>query len=77
MAKLNTAARSRLAGSTFIFPAKRSFPIPDEAHARAALRERKFAPNPAKVVAVVKRRFPGVGKSLLASGIKKTKRTTK
>lgn len=77
MAKLNAAARSKLAGSDFVFPKSRKFPIKDKKHAEDALRERKFAPSPAKVVAVVKRRFPGVGKSLLASGIKKTKRTTK
>lgn len=48
-----------------------SFPIPDKVHAEQALRERKFAKDPAAIVAAVKRRFPSVGGSLLASGLKK------
>lgn len=71
MAILTASARSRLKSSDFIFPKKRSFPDEDRAHARAALRERKFSPNPAKVVRAVKRKFPGLGKTLLATGIKK------
>jgi hypothetical protein len=70
MAKLNTAARSKLAGSVFAGP-NRSFPIPDKSHAEDALRERKFASNPSAIVAKVKAKFPGVGKSLLSKGTKK------
>lgn len=70
MAKLHAAARSKLAGSDFAGP-HRSFPIEDKTHAEQALRERKFAPNPSAIVAKVKRKFPGIGKSLLASGMKK------
>jgi hypothetical protein len=70
MAKLKAATRSKLAGSQFAGPG-RSFPIPDKSHAEDALRERKFAANPAAIVAKVKAKFPGVGKSLLSSGMKK------
>lgn len=73
MAKLTAAAKSKLASSDFVFPKKRAFPIKDKSHAEDALRERKFAPNPAKVVRDVKRKFPGLGKTLLASGIHKKK----
>lgn len=48
-----------------------SFPIPDRKHAVQALRERKFAKDPSEIVRNVKKRFPGVGGSLLAVGIKK------
>lgn len=48
-----------------------SFPIPDRSHAVDALRERKFAKNPAAIVAKVKKLFPGVGRSLLATGMSK------
>ena len=47
-----------------------SFPIPDKRHAIQALRERKFAKNPAAIVRNVKKRFPGVGGSLLEHGLK-------
>ena len=50
-----------------------SFPIPDKSHAEDALRERKFAKDPAAIVAAVKRRFPSVGGSLLSSGLGKKK----
>lgn len=48
-----------------------SFPIPDRSHAIDALRERKFAKNPSAIVAKVKKLFPGVGKSLLSTGLSK------
>lgn len=48
-----------------------SFPIPDRSHAVDALRERKFAKDPAAIVRKVKKLFPGVGKSLLSTGIQK------
>jgi len=43
---------------------KGSFPIPDKTHAVQALRERKFAANPAGIVAKVKAKFPDVGKDV-------------
>jgi hypothetical protein len=43
---------------------KGSFPIPDKTHAVQALRERKFAANPAVIVAKVKAKFPDVGKKV-------------
>lgn len=48
-----------------------SFPIPDRSHAIDALRERKFAKDPSAIVAKVKKLFPGVGKSLLSTGLSK------
>lgn len=48
-----------------------SFPIPDKKHAILALQMRKFAANPSSVVAKVKAKFPDVGGSLLAKGLKK------
>jgi hypothetical protein len=67
MAKLNAAQRK---AAPHAGPGN-SFPIPDKSHAEDALRERKFAKNPAAIVAAVKRRFPGVGKSLLETGVRK------
>ena len=43
---------------------KGSFPIPDKTHAVQALRERKFAANPAGIMAKVKAKFPDVGKKV-------------
>jgi hypothetical protein len=37
MSKLTTAQRDKLASGSFVFPAKRAYPIPDASHARAAL----------------------------------------
>lgn len=48
-----------------------SFPIPDKRHAVQALRERKFAKDPAEIVRKVKKLFPGVGRSLLSTGLSK------
>lgn len=47
-----------------------SFPIPDVEHARLALQMRSHAKDPAEIVRRVKAKFPGVGKSLLATGLK-------
>jgi hypothetical protein len=60
MAKLTAAERKAApkAGP------KGSFPIPDKSHAVQALREKKFAANPSAIVAKVKAKFPGVGKSI-------------
>jgi hypothetical protein len=67
MAKLDAAQRK---AAPHAGPGN-SFPIPDKSHAEDALRERKFAKNPAAIVAAVKKRFPSVGKSLLATGLSK------
>ncbi len=37
MSKLTAKKRNRLKKSTFALPSKRKYPIPDKAHARAAL----------------------------------------
>jgi hypothetical protein len=60
MAKLTAAQRKSApkAGP------KGSFPIPDKSHAVQALREKKFAPNPAAIVAKVHAKFPNVGKKV-------------
>jgi hypothetical protein len=67
MSKLNAAERKAAphAGPNG------SFPVPDRSHAIDALRERKFAKNPAAIVAKVKKLFPNVGKSLLSTGLSK------
>jgi hypothetical protein len=67
MAKLTTAERKAApkAGP------HGSFPIPDKSHAIDALRERNHASDPASIVRKVKKAFPGVGKSLLATGMGK------
>lgn len=67
MAKLTAAERK---SSPHAGP-NGSFPIPDKSHAEDALRERKFAKDPAAIVRKVKKLFPGVGKSLLSTGIGK------
>lgn len=38
MAKLSTKQRKGLRSTTFAVPSRRAYPIPDKAHARAALR---------------------------------------
>lgn len=38
MAKLSASKRHGLRSSTFAVPSRRAYPIPDKAHARAALR---------------------------------------
>lgn len=47
MARLTAAQRKKLPASTFAGP-KRSFPIPDKGHARAALAEINHAPASAR-----------------------------
>lgn len=71
MAKLTSAKRNALPGKSFVFPGKRSFPIPDPSHARNALSRAgaKGGAVEAKVRAAVHRKFPGIG-----SGDKKKSR---
>jgi len=62
MAKLTSKARNALSSSSFVFPGKRSFPIPDASHARNALSQaaKKSPAVQAKVRGAVKRKFPGI-----------------
>ena len=62
MAKLKAAARKALPTSTFAGP-KRSFPIPDKNHARAALSMAHYAKNPAAIRAKVHAKFPSIGQA--------------
>lgn len=62
--QLTAKARKKLKKSTFALPGRR-YPIPDKAHARAALsRVSQFGSSAekAKVRAAVHRKFPGIGK---------------
>ena len=63
MAKLTTEKRNALSSSTFVFPAKRKFPIPDKSHARNALSRAAAQGGEVeeKVKAAVHRKFPSVG----------------
>ena len=62
MAVLTTRARNRLPAKEFAGP-DRSFPIPDESHARNALARASQHASPAleaKIRAKVHRKFPGI-----------------
>lgn len=63
LAELTTKARKALPKGTFAIPETRSYPIPDEAHARNALaRVAQFGTpeEKARVRAAVKRKFPNI-----------------
>jgi hypothetical protein len=63
MSKLTTAQRDKLASGSFVFPAKRAYPIPDANHARAALSMVAAHGSAAERKAVrdaVSRRYPGI-----------------
>lgn len=62
MAKLSHKQRNSLPTSAFAIPETRSFPIPDENHARAALSMLHNAPpaQQARIKAAIARRFPNV-----------------
>ena len=75
MAKLSASQRKKMPASSFAIPSKAktpqgkaqggSYPLPDKAHARAALSRVAQHGTPAEkaqVRAAVKRKFPGVGK---------------
>ena len=65
MSKLTAAARRHLSRSTFAGP-NRSYPIPDESHARAALSMVAAHGSPelqARVRRAVARKFPGIKQS--------------
>jgi hypothetical protein len=64
MAKLTSAARNALSGSSFALPGRR-YPVFDRSHAaNAKARVSQFGTpaEKAKVDAAVSRRFPGMGK---------------
>ena len=72
MSELSYSARKKLPSKDFIFPESKGYPIPDKAHARAALqaaggaRSGKAA-SPAKkrkIRAAVHRKFPSLGGKL-------------
>ena len=72
MAELSYSARKKLPSSDFIFPKSKGYPIPDKAHARAALqaaggaRSGKPASSAkkAKIRRAVHRKFPSLGGKL-------------
>jgi hypothetical protein len=66
VAKLSYQQRKKLPGKTFVFPAKRAYPIPDASHGRNALARVSQFGSPtekAKVKAAVHAKFPGIGKA--------------
>lgn len=63
MAKLTAAKRNALPGKSFIFPGRRSYPIPDESHARNALARASGKSVEPTVRAAVHRKFPNIGSS--------------
>ena len=73
MSKLSTKERNSLPTKTFVFPKTRSFPIPDENHARAALSRAgaKGGEVEKKVRAAVARKFPRIGGHAVRPGSKK------
>ncbi len=61
MAKLTAAKRKKLPSKDFAFPKKRSYPIEDKAHARAALSRGKHDLPKRKYITLarkVKRKYP-------------------
>ena len=63
MAVLSDAQRRRLPPAAFAIPAARKYPIPDRAHARAALARCAHDCSPSErhqVRAAIDRRFPGL-----------------
>lgn len=67
MARLTTAARSKLRSSTFAVPGRRAFPIPDKSHARAALRLIGHARSDAEKAAIRRKAYSMLGRSPLRS----------
>lgn len=70
MAKLTTAGRNRLPGSTFALPGRR-YPIEDASHARNALArvaQHGTSAEQASVRRKVNAKFPSIGDHHLAHG---------
>lgn len=59
--RLTTKERRAIPSKEFAGP-KRSFPINDKNHARAALSMAHYAKNPSAIRAAVHRKFPDIGK---------------
>ena len=78
MSRLSAGARKRLPRSSFAVPQKRSasggeggYPVPDSAHARAALSRVSANGSPAEKAAVrrkVKSKFPGIAVGMALGG---------
>lgn len=71
LAELTSKARKQLKKPQFAIPANRSYPIPDEAHARNALARVAQFGTPAEKAAVraaVVRKFPNIGKRAKKGG---------
>lgn len=52
MARLSSKQRKGLRSSVFAVPSRRAYPIPDKAHARAALSLIRHAHSPAEKAAI-------------------------
>ena len=66
MAKITSKQRKNLPASAFAMPAKRAYPIPDEAHGRNALARVATNGTPgqqATVRAAVAKKYPSIGKT--------------
>lgn len=61
VAKLSSKERNALPGKSFIFPGKRSYPIPDRSHAINAEARASGKPQEAAVRAAVHKKFPNIG----------------
>jgi uncharacterized Zn finger protein (UPF0148 family) len=59
-ATLTAATRNALPASSFVFPATKSYPIHDAAHASNALARSKGKPEEAAVKAAVKKKYPNL-----------------
>lgn len=68
MAKLTARRRKKLPGKDFAGP-DRSYPIPDESHARNALARASGKPEEAQVRAAVHAKFPGIDKPARGPGL--------
>lgn len=72
MGELSYQARKKLPSEDFIFPKERGYPIPDKAHARAALQAAGGARSgkpasparKAKIRRAVHKKFPSLGGNL-------------
>lgn len=73
MAKLTSRGRKHMKSSSFAIPSKRAYPIPDKAHARAALSrvaQHGTSAEKSQVRRAVKKRYP----SIQVSGLKKRRK---
>lgn len=68
MSILYAKQRNALPATTFAGP-NRSFPIPDESHARAALSMAHYAADPAAIRAKVHAKFPSIDAGDVRKGL--------